>query len=56
VASPVEESYLTKNMDGDQKRWQKLEKMTEKLQPYRFAERVKAIRIHRLILLKKSIW
>jgi hypothetical protein len=42
AASPVAESYLTKNMDGDQKRWQKLEKMTEKLQPYRFAERVKA--------------
>jgi hypothetical protein len=46
VASLVEESYLTKNLDGDQKRRQKLEKMTEKYQPYRFAERVKAKGIH----------
>jgi hypothetical protein len=48
---------------SDEKFWmeikkgrQKLEKMTEKFQSDRLVERVKAIGIHRLILLKKSIW
>jgi adenylylsulfate kinase-like enzyme len=33
-------------LDGDQTRWQKLEKMTEKYQSDRLVERVKAIGIY----------